>query len=194
MCIFQEVVPRSISGLQKKELLLGRQIKINKIIQEYNLDLPNCTIIDPRSDETIDQRERFAKILHEKRKRRGLTFYEAKKMMRERNYYASAMVETGIADVMISGITRSYKETIRPALQVIGAEEGINKIAGMYILISKDGPIFFADTTININPTIEEIVDITLLVARTVKEYKSIEKRSCDYCKEQKRITKSSFW
>lgn len=93
-------------------------------------------------------------------------------MMRERNYYASAMVETGMADVMISGITRSYKETIRPALQVIGAEEGINKIAGMYILISKDGPIFFADTTININPTIEEIVDITLLVARTVKEYK----------------------
>ena len=153
-------------------ILLGREIKINKIIQEYNLDLPNCTIIDPRSDETINQRERFAKILHEKRKRRGLTFYEAKKMMRERNYYASAMVETGMADVMISGITRSYKETIRPALQVIGAEEGINKIAGMYILISKDGPIFFADTTININPTIEEIVDITLLVARTVKEYK----------------------
>ena len=72
---------------------------------------------------------------------------------------------------MISGITRSYKETIRPALQVIGVEEGINKIAGMYILISKD-PIFFADTTININPTVEEIVDITLLVARTVKEYK----------------------
>ena len=155
-----------------KPILLGREVKINEIIEEYNLDLPNCTIIDPRSDETIDQREKFAKILHEKRKRRGLTFYEAKKMMRERNYYASAMVETGMADVMISGITRSYKETIRPALQVIGVEEGINKIAGMYILISKDGPIFFADTTININPTVEEIVDITLLVARTVKEYK----------------------
>ena len=155
-----------------KPILLGREIKINEIIEEYNLDLPNCTIIDPRSDNTIKQREKFAQILHEKRKRRGLTFYEAKKMMRERNYYASAMVETGMADVMISGITRSYKETIRPALQVIGVEEGINKIAGMYILISKDGPIFFADTTININPTVEEIVDITLLVARTVKEYK----------------------
>ena len=155
-----------------KPILLGREVKINEIIEEYNLDLANCTIIDPRSDKTINQREKFAQILHKKRKRRGLTFYEAKKMMRERNYYASAMVETGMADVMISGITRSYKETIRPALQVIGVEEGINKIAGMYILISKDGPIFFADTTININPTVDEIVDITLLVARTVKEYK----------------------
>ena len=93
-------------------------------------------------------------------------------MMRERNYYASAMVETGMADVMISGIERNYRDSIRPALQVIGVENGINKIVGMYILISKEGPIFFADTTVNIDPTVEEIVDITLLVARTVKEYK----------------------
>ena len=88
--------------------------------------------------------------------------------MRERNYFASAMVETGLADVMISGLTRSYKDSIRPALRVIGVEDGLNKIAGMYILISKDGPMFFADTTININPSVEEIVDITLLVANTL--------------------------
>jgi malate dehydrogenase (oxaloacetate-decarboxylating)(NADP+) len=92
--------------------------------------------------------------------------------MRERNYFAAAMVETGMADVMISGLTRSYKDSIRPALRVIGVEKGLNKIAGMYILISKDGPMFFADTTVNIDPTVEEIVDITLLVARTVKQYK----------------------
>jgi malate dehydrogenase (oxaloacetate-decarboxylating)(NADP+) len=92
--------------------------------------------------------------------------------MRERNYYASAMVETGLADVMISGIERNYRDSIRPALQVIGVENGINKIAGMYILISKEGPIFFADTTVNIDPTVQEIVDITLLVARAVREYK----------------------
>ncbi len=92
--------------------------------------------------------------------------------MRERNYFAAAMVETGMADVMISGLTRSYKDSIRPALRVIGVEKGLNKIAGMYILISKDGPMFFADTTVNINPSVEEIVDITLLVARTVKQYK----------------------
>ena len=92
--------------------------------------------------------------------------------MRERNYFASAMVETGQADVMISGISRNYRDSIRPALQVIGVEEGINKIAGMYILITKEGPVFFADTTVNINPSVEELVDITLLVAKTVKQYK----------------------
>ena len=153
-------------------VLLGRKDKIKEIIQEYNLELDNCKIIDPRSDSELKQREEFAKILHSKRKRRGLTFYESKKMMRERNYYASAMVETGMADVMISGIERNYRDSIRPALQVIGVETGINKIAGMYVLISKEGPIFFADTTVNIDPSVQEIVDITLLVARTVKEYR----------------------
>ena len=152
-------------------ILLGKRHNIQKIIDEYNLDLSNCEIIDPRNESEMKHREMFAEILHEKRKRRGLTFYEAKKLMRERNYYAAAMVETGMADVMISGLTRSYKESIRPALKVIGNQESVNKIAGMYILISKDGPIFFADTTININPSVEEIVDITLLVAKTVKEY-----------------------
>jgi malate dehydrogenase (oxaloacetate-decarboxylating)(NADP+) len=153
-------------------ILLGKRQKIQKIIDEYNLDLSNCEIIDPRNESELKHREGFAKILHEKRKRRGLTFYEAKKLMRERNYFAAAMVETGMADVMISGLTRSYKDSIRPALRVIGVEDGLNKIAGMYILISKDGPMFFADTTVNINPTVEEIVDITLLVAKTVKQYK----------------------
>ena len=153
-------------------ILLGKRQKIQKIIDEYNLDLSDCDIIDPRDESEFKFRESFAEILHQKRKRRGLTFYEAKKLMRERNYFASAMVETGLADVMISGLTRSYKDSIRPALRVIGVEDGLNKIAGMYILISKDGPMFFADTTININPSVEEIVDITLLVAKTVKQYK----------------------
>ena len=153
-------------------ILLGKRQKIQKIIDEYSLDLSNCEIIDPRNESELKHRETFAEILHKKRKRRGLTFYEAKKLMRERNYFAAAMVETGMADVMISGLTRSYKDSIRPALRVIGVEDGLNKIAGMYILISKDGPMFFADTTVNINPTVEEIVDITLLVAKTVKQYK----------------------
>ena len=157
-------------------ILLGTRQKIQKIIDDYSLDLCDCEIIDPRNESELKHREGFAEILHEKRKRRGLTFYEAKKLMRERNYFAAAMVETGMADVMISGLTRSYKDSIRPALRVIGVEDGLNKIAGMYILISKDGPMFFADTTVNINPTVEEIVDITLLVAKTVKQYKIIPK------------------
>ena len=93
-------------------------------------------------------------------------------MMRERNYFGAAMVEAGEADAMISGLTRNYRDTIRPSLQVIGIDEGVNKIAGMYVLITKEGPLFFADTTVNLNPTAEELIDITLLVAKIVKRFK----------------------
>ncbi|MAP02021.1 MAG: NADP-dependent malic enzyme [Flavobacteriales bacterium] len=153
-------------------ILLGKKEKIANLIEEYKLDFGSCEIIDPREDSQEKRRFEFADILFEKRKRRGLTLYECRKMMRERNYFASAMVETGLADVMISGLTRNYKDTIRPALQVIGVDDGVNKIAGMYILITKEGPYFFADTTVNPNPTVDEIVDITLLVNKIVKRFK----------------------
>ena len=153
-------------------ILLGKRDKIFKLIDEYKLDFGSCDIIDPREETQEQRRYEFADILFEKRKRRGLTLYECRKMMRERNYFASAMVETGQADVMISGLTRNYKDTIRPALQVIGVDGGVNKIAGMYILITKEGPYFFADTTVNLNPSVDEIVDITLLVNKMIKRFK----------------------
>jgi len=153
-------------------ILLGNKNKISALIQDYKLDFGNCKIIDPRDDKYESKREEFAKILFNKRKRRGLTFFECKKMMRERNYFACAMVETGYADVVLSGLTRNYKDTIKPALQVIGVDESVNKIAGMYIIITKEGPFFFADTTVNLNPSSDEIVDITLLVAKIVKRFK----------------------
>ena len=153
-------------------ILLGKRDKIFKLIDEYKLDFGSCDIIDPREETQEQRRYEFADILFEKRKRRGLTLYECRKMMRERNYFASAMVETGQADVMISGLTRNYKDTIRPALQVIGVDDGVNKIAGMYILITKEGPFFFADTTVNLNPSVDEIVDITLLVNKMIKRFK----------------------
>ena len=153
-------------------ILLGKRDRIQQLIEEYELDFGSCQIIDPREESQEKRRFEFADILFEKRKRRGLTLYECRKMMRERNYFASAMVETGLADVMISGLTRNYKDTIRPALQVIGVDQGVNKIAGMYILITKDGPYFFADTTVNPNPTVDEIVDITLLVNKIIKRFK----------------------
>ena len=153
-------------------ILLGKRARIQQLIEEYELDFGSCEIIDPREESQETRRFEFADILFEKRKRRGLTLYECRKMMRERNYFASAMVETGLADVMISGLTRNYKDTIRPALQVIGVDQGVNKIAGMYILITKDGPYFFADTTVNPNPTVDEIVDITLLVNKIIKRFK----------------------
>jgi malate dehydrogenase (oxaloacetate-decarboxylating)(NADP+) len=79
------------------------------------------------------------------------------------------MVETGDADAMISGLSRNYPDTIRPAIQIIGTEAGVGKIAGMYIMLTKKGPLFLADTTVNFNPTAEELADITLLVAKEVK-------------------------
>jgi malate dehydrogenase (oxaloacetate-decarboxylating)(NADP+) len=88
--------------------------------------------------------------------------------MRERAHFGAMMVEQGEADAFISGLSRNYPNTIRPALQIIGKEEGINKVAGMYIINSKRGPLFFADTTVNINPTAEDLVDIVKLTHRMV--------------------------
>jgi malate dehydrogenase (oxaloacetate-decarboxylating)(NADP+) len=91
--------------------------------------------------------------------------------MSERNYFGASMVEAGSADALISGLTRKYPDTIRPALQVIGVEEGIRRIAGMYIVITKKRPYFFADTTVNIDPDAQDLVDITVLTAETVKRF-----------------------
>ena len=91
--------------------------------------------------------------------------------MRDRNYYGCMMVETGDADAMISGLSKNYPDTIRPALHIIGMEEGAKKVAGMYIIMTKRGPLFLADTTVNFNPTAEELADITLLVAKEVKHF-----------------------
>jgi malate dehydrogenase (oxaloacetate-decarboxylating)(NADP+) len=91
--------------------------------------------------------------------------------MKERNHFGCMMVETGDADAMISGLKRNYAEAIRPALQIIGTEEGVDKIAGMYLLSTTKGPIFLADTTINFNPTAEELANITLLVAKEVRSF-----------------------
>lgn len=91
---------------------------------------------------TEEQRNRYGEIYFQKRQRKGLNYYEAKKMMRERNYFGCMMVETGDADAMISGLSRNYTDTIRPALQIIGMEEGVKKVAGMYIMLTKKGPLF----------------------------------------------------
>ena len=91
--------------------------------------------------------------------------------MRERNNFGCMMVETGDADAMISGLTKNYAETIRPALQIIGMEEGVKKIAGMYLLLTRKGPLFLADTTVNFNPTAEELADITMMVVKEVRNF-----------------------
>ena len=152
-----------------KPILLGNLNKIEELIAENKLDLGDTPIIDPRLED--DKRLEFGELFFRKRKRRGFTLYEAKKIMNERNYYGAMMVETGEADAMISGLTRKYSDTIRPALQIIGTQDDVKKVAGMYIMITKKGPVFFADTTININPTAEDLVEITVLTAWAVQQF-----------------------
>ena len=94
--------------------------------------------------------------------------------MKDRNYFGCMMVETGDADAMISGLVKNYPDTIRPALHCIGLEEGVNRIAGMYLMLTKKGPIFLADTTVNFNPTAEELAEITLLAAREIRNFNII--------------------
>ncbi len=150
-------------------ILLGDKEKIYDMMEKYNLQF-KCMVIDPREKSEKARRAKYAKILFDKRKRRGLTLYEAEKLMHERNYFGSAMVEMADADALISGLTRNYSTAIKPALQVIGVEKGVSRIAGMYIMITKEGPFFFADTTVNLNPCAEEIADITKLVVREVRK------------------------
>lgn len=152
-----------------RPILLGSESKIKSIIKENGLELPDVKIIDPNSPQFDSLREEYGTWLFDRRKRKGLTLYEAKKLMRERNYFGSMMVLSGEADALISGLTRNYAQTIRPALQVIGTEEGTRKVAGMYILLTRRGPVFFADCSVNVNPTSEDLVEITALTAKAVQ-------------------------
>ena len=152
-------------------ILLGDPKIIARIAQENNIDLEGIPIIDPKSDEADEKRAQYGNLFFAKRQRKGFNFYESKKIMRDRLYYGCMMVETGEADAMISGLSKNYPDTIRPALQIIGLEEGTKKVAGMYIIMTKKGPLFLADTTVNFNPTPEELADITILVAREVKNF-----------------------
>jgi malate dehydrogenase (oxaloacetate-decarboxylating)(NADP+) len=150
-------------------VLLGNKNKIARILEENKMTLDSSiVIIDPREEQqTVNE---FGELFFAKRQRRGFNQYEAKKIMQERNYYGAMMVETGQADALISGLTRNYGDTIKPALRIIGTQEGVNKVAGMYIMITKNGPVFFADTTININPTAEDLVEITVMTSRSVQQ------------------------
>jgi malate dehydrogenase (oxaloacetate-decarboxylating)(NADP+) len=152
-------------------ILLGDPKKIALIASENGIDIEGIPVIDPKSDEAEEKRALYSELFFTKRQRKGFNYYEAKKIMKDRLYFGCMMVETGEADAMISGLSRNYPDTIRPALQIIGLEEGSKKVAGMYIMMTKKGPIFLADTTVNFNPTAEELADITLMVAKEVKNF-----------------------
>jgi malate dehydrogenase (oxaloacetate-decarboxylating)(NADP+) len=145
-------------------ILLGQVAKIHQLIEEHNLDLKDCEIIDPI--EARERRYRYGELLYQKRMRKGITLDDGRKRMRNRNYFGCMMVETGEADAFISGMTQDYAATIKPALQVIGVEKGVRRVAGMYIMINKKGTFFFSDATVNADPSAEDLVDIVGLTAR----------------------------
>ncbi len=150
-------------------ILLGDKHKILELIEANELDMEGVIIIDP-AEETA-KTELYADYLYQKRQRKGITLYEAKKLLRDRNYFGACMVQFGEADALISGLTKNYVQTIRPALQIIGTEPGVNKVAGMYMMLTEKGPVFFGDTTVNVNPTLDELVDLTVLIDRSVKKF-----------------------
>ena len=152
-------------------VLLGRKTKIIELMEEYAIELPEVEIVDPKGDEENERREQYGQAFFEIRKRKGFTEYEAVQIMRERNYFGSMMVSEGDADAMITGVTRGYRSCIKPALSSVGLQKDVKVISGMYILNTKRGPLFLADTTINLNPTAEELAEITVNVAKTIRKF-----------------------
>ncbi|MFD2284812.1 NADP-dependent malic enzyme [Pedobacter petrophilus] len=150
-------------------ILLGNREKIQAIIDEHALELDGVEIIDQMQNPS--KTKQYAAALYKKRQRKGVSINDATKLLRDRNYYGASMVEFGEADAMISGLTKNYGDTIKPALQVIGVEPGVKRVAGMYMMMTKKGPVFFGDTTVNVDPTAEELVDITLLLDKSVKQF-----------------------
>lgn len=153
-------------------ILLGKKQRILSLIEEYAIDLPEVVIVDPKSEEEEARRTAYGKAFFEKRKRKGFTEFEAIQIMRERNYFGAMMVDQGDADAMITGLTRSYRSSVRPALQTVGLQKDVNVISGMYILNTKRGPLFLADTTVNLNPTAEQIAEITFNVSKIIRKLK----------------------
>ena len=149
-------------------VLLGNKELIKALKYEIGFN-GRVDVIDPKSDAEKARREKFVKHYWKLRERRGITYEVAERLMRERNYFGTMLVETGQADAMITGYSHAYPKAIRPVLEIIKKEEGVRRIAAASIMLSKQGPIFLSDATININPTAEELANIALLTARAVK-------------------------
>jgi malate dehydrogenase (oxaloacetate-decarboxylating)(NADP+) len=148
-------------------ILLGNKAKIEEAAQIIGVDVTGMHIIDPLMEEA--NVKAYAEVLFQKRQRKGVTLFEAEKLMRSRDYFGAMMVELGDADAFISGLTKDYAESIKPALQIIGPSKGTKRVAGMYIMINKRGTFFFSDVTMNEHPTAEELVDIAFQTANAVR-------------------------
>ncbi|MBZ9787189.1 NADP-dependent malic enzyme [Psychroflexus sp. CAK57W] len=152
-------------------ILLGRRDVILELMDEIEFEGDDITIIDPKSDEEREQRKEYAEALWRKRSRKGVTLYDAEKLIRERNYYAAMMVENGDADAMLSGYSRAYPSVLKPILELIGKESGVSSVAATNLMNTKRGPIFISDTSINIDPDATLLAKIAQMTAKTVKMF-----------------------
>ena len=149
-------------------ILLGSQTVINEKISELGLDLKGVTIINPSRSDKYDE---YVEEYYNLRQRKGITRFDAKRQLKNNNVYGNVMVRKGDADGLISGLTQHYPETVRPALQIIGKKDGVENIAGLYMMIFKNRTIFIADATINIDPTAEQLAEIAILTTEKVKQF-----------------------
>ncbi|WP_179316331.1 NADP-dependent malic enzyme [Winogradskyella undariae] len=151
-------------------ILLGRKDAIIKLMQEIEFDA-DVPIIDPKSDEETDRKNRYAEAYWKKRKRQGVTVYSAKKIMRERNYFAAMMVNEGDADSLITGYSRNYPSVIKPMLELIGMADGVSRVATTNVMMTERGPMFLSDTSINIDPTALDLAKIARMTSQVTKMF-----------------------
>ena len=151
-----------------KPVLLGKHSRIEEKAAELKIDLNNIEIIDPSE---FGKRKEYIEALFSLRQRKGMTRAEAARYMKRPNYLGVMMVHMNDADGMVSGLTQSYSSTIRPSLQVIGMAEGRNRVAGLYLVMTKRETYFFADTTVNVDPNADELAEIAVMTAEVVKRF-----------------------
>lgn len=150
-----------------RPILLGNRQVVAHRISELGLDLNGVEVIDPAKADNFDE---YVAAYYDARQRKGVTQMKAERDMRTQNIYGMTMVQRGEADGLISGLTQHYPDTVRPALQIIGKREGIDKIAGLYMLVFKNQTVFISDPTMNIEPTAEDLAEIAILTAEKVQE------------------------
>lgn len=151
-----------------KPILLGNEKKIKDTIKNLNYDENEFEIFDP---ETCPKVEKYAQAFFHKRERKGSTLNEARELLKSSIYYGSMMVDQGDADALISGLTTHYPNTIKPALQCVGVKDGFKVVSGLYIVITKKDVFFFSDTTVNVNPSAEELAEIAISTADAAQAF-----------------------
>ncbi|RMD50983.1 MAG: NADP-dependent malic enzyme [Ignavibacteria bacterium] len=157
-----------VTGNIGTPVLLGNVEKVTNRIKELGFDPSMYEIIDPRTDSRL---EKFAEIYFEKRSRHGIARSSAKDIISRPTYFGSMMLHTGEVDALIGGLNSNYNDTIRPALEIIGVKKGFTKVAGLYMIMINRKVLFFADTTVNVRPTSEELAELAILTADTVRDF-----------------------